>query len=73
MTLTNSQIVTLADAARSFAGSDLTRTQLKVIRARLRRHKITVQVNVIVNPTSGAEHYLVAVGSSVHVAIGERV
>jgi len=71
MTMTNETIVTLADAARTFAGADLTRTQLKVIRARLRRAGVTAQVELAPVNTD-ALHYVVAPGSSVHVAIGER-
>lgn len=67
MTMTNETIVTLADAARTFAGDDLTRNQLKVIRARLRRHQVTNQVSL-----NDKGHYVVNPGTSTHVAIGER-
>ena len=73
MTIHSSKIVTLADAARTFAGDGLTRTQLKVFRARLRRHKITAKIGTIINPKTGAEHYAVIAGTSVHIAIGERI
>lgn len=65
--MTPDTIVTLADAARTFAGDDLTRNQLKVIRARLRRHKVTQTVSV-----SDMGHYFVTAGTSTHLAIGER-
>jgi hypothetical protein len=71
MTMNANTIITLADAARSFLGDELTRNQLKVYRARLRRQGVTPRV-VMTPVNTDALHYVVNPGTDTHTTLGEH-